>query len=613
MGNRGPALALVGALIISVGCGGADSPESSDPVSAATPIGPDGGTVQSSDGRFTLDVPAGALDDTVDISITKTTAADWSEEVTEAEPLAVYRMEPDGLTFAEPAIGLVVVDIEADDDGVDVPISLIYTDDGFELPAGQSAAIDLDRGEARATLEVAHFSDVVVGNSVMQLDLGQIDPFERAVGERFATFAGISNHGSARLESDEVSIIASGPVNVVAGISNDVNLDPVQHVRIEIPPYGEAILYDPSPEYLCTASSPPFGLYGFEVIARVGGSLVAEIIRRVRRLNPLSQREWHWELSIVAPVRCVGGAGGSVTTSTIAPSLDEADEPDDIATDPCGVGGCIDYGAGLGGSTDGRFDWSSTGCESTPESTEGEFKLEPGPDGARIDLPGLGGSVTVGGGTITVNGSGPGGTITTNGETIRRSREIEVIDVGDDGFSVRAENRRGPVDDNGDMIADRSTCDEGGILDFSTPDWPDILDLPRFDEPPISTGNFECYIVPEGDSGVIHFWLPLDLVPPEPPSPFEIKFDIFGLDEELRADPTTVISNFEFDVRFNGDLPPNALPPPGLGVDGNGVWGTFGLEHLAGVERGGTLDVQPIVTNGVARTYAASDVCPWQG
>jgi hypothetical protein len=611
MRNRGLALALTGALVITASCGGGDD-DSPGAVSAATPIGPAGGSVSSSDGMFVLDVPAGALDDTVDITITKTGESEWDDELAEAEPRNVYRMEPSGLEFASPATATITTTIEEDGDGVTAPGYLLFDDEGFSVLGDISTSIDLDSSMVTSTFDVPHFSDLTEVSTIIVLFLERLDPIERNVGERFQTTASIRSLArNVTLLSEKVELVATAPVNAVAGLSVDVNLDPVTHGRIDLGPGDEKALDAPVPEWICTQSSPPRGTYGFDYSARIGGDLYSGLIRRNVRLNPFARGEWRWDLSIRGPVDCVGAfAGTTTTTSLVGP-----EDGDEEATDPCANGGCVGYGTGFSTGF-GTFNWTPTECATTPESTEGDIEIRPGSTGARIDLPGLGGSITVGGGTVTPNGSGAGGTITTNGETIRRSRDIEVLGTDENGAQLRVEQRSGPVDENGDMIQDQSTCDEGGVLDIETDleTWAAWLDLPIFQDPPIvATGPFTCFIEvnPDGSSQ-FYFWLPLDAAAPDPPSPFDIQFDIFGPGDTVRTGPDSVTPMFPFETEFNGP-PARGTPPGALPVDGNGVWGTFGLEHLGGVDPGGLFDVQPIVSNGVIGVFLRSEVCPGPG
>lgn len=72
-----------------VACEGADG----------TPIGPEGGVVVSDDGHLTVEIPAGALDDTVDVSIHVVEDGPERDE----SALRAYAIEPMGTALAFPA------------------------------------------------------------------------------------------------------------------------------------------------------------------------------------------------------------------------------------------------------------------------------------------------------------------------------------------------------------------------------------------------------------------------------------------------------------------------------------------------------------------------------
>jgi len=81
-----------------------------DPVSEDA-IGPEGGVVVSDDGRLTLEVPAGALDEAVDITIEE------AEDLPEGALGPAYDVQPRGLVFGAPI--RVVYNYSAQ--GTDVP------------------------------------------------------------------------------------------------------------------------------------------------------------------------------------------------------------------------------------------------------------------------------------------------------------------------------------------------------------------------------------------------------------------------------------------------------------------------------------------------------------
>ena len=78
-------------------------------------IGAEGGVVVSDDGRMALEIPAGALDEAVEITIAVTPG-------TEGTRAPIYVIEPMGLTFHQPTE--LVFDYDADTLGEDDPEAL---------------------------------------------------------------------------------------------------------------------------------------------------------------------------------------------------------------------------------------------------------------------------------------------------------------------------------------------------------------------------------------------------------------------------------------------------------------------------------------------------------
>src|SRR5262245_30266284 len=80
------------AIVTATAC---SSGKGSDPAAESGTIGPQGGMVTASDGA-TIEIPEGALDSDVEISITKL------ESAPEFSLGAGYRLGPDGQTFQKP-------------------------------------------------------------------------------------------------------------------------------------------------------------------------------------------------------------------------------------------------------------------------------------------------------------------------------------------------------------------------------------------------------------------------------------------------------------------------------------------------------------------------------
>ncbi len=95
------------ALLVACGGGGDDDDDGDGGAATAAggvTVGSSGGTVTSTDGRVSLSVPSGALGSDTAIVIEQVPASELDDELTAvAEGGPVYRFEPSGLTFDEPA------------------------------------------------------------------------------------------------------------------------------------------------------------------------------------------------------------------------------------------------------------------------------------------------------------------------------------------------------------------------------------------------------------------------------------------------------------------------------------------------------------------------------
>src|SRR5579883_1180886 len=90
-------LAAVLVAVMGQACGSMGKAPSSSSATNTVTIGPSGGVITSKDGAVTLDVPAGALDDDVAISIAPASGAPAGTIG------AAYDLGPDGTTFMTPA------------------------------------------------------------------------------------------------------------------------------------------------------------------------------------------------------------------------------------------------------------------------------------------------------------------------------------------------------------------------------------------------------------------------------------------------------------------------------------------------------------------------------
>lgn len=176
--------------VVVAACGGNAEPASTSiavtEVSTATPdfdqgdgtaIGPDGGTVTSDDGGFTVEIPAGAIDESILVSIDVSAAADVGvDESLIAGP--IYQLNPDGAVFDVPV--LTVRRLSAANLGIAnnvVPFFHVFQgiDDGW-VPLSTETTRDGD--SLVVVAETDHFSPNVVvetskvfGTSTVKLEL----------------------------------------------------------------------------------------------------------------------------------------------------------------------------------------------------------------------------------------------------------------------------------------------------------------------------------------------------------------------------------------------------------------------------------------------------------
>ncbi len=145
--------------------------DGSNNVSTRT-IGPEGGTIRSSDGRLTLDIPPGALSEETEITIRKVNPEDLGPEFEGFDPDLIYELEPDGLQFMLPVNVKVEIDIETTQDGdlvsADLPnfILLNRFEDIVEVLENQTQNTDLDTKISTITGELNHFSLMQVVNEI---------------------------------------------------------------------------------------------------------------------------------------------------------------------------------------------------------------------------------------------------------------------------------------------------------------------------------------------------------------------------------------------------------------------------------------------------------------
>ena len=130
--------------ILMLACNGPES--TPGPGVAAQVIGPDGGSITSDDGQFTLEIPAGALSEDTEITV-------------EHNGGLSYEMGPDGLEFATPALATLSMPLSETglDDGEYLSVPALVSVSGDTVEPLDNAAVVFDETFV-ATADVAHFS-----------------------------------------------------------------------------------------------------------------------------------------------------------------------------------------------------------------------------------------------------------------------------------------------------------------------------------------------------------------------------------------------------------------------------------------------------------------------
>lgn len=141
-----------------------DNDETSRIVSAI--IGAEGGTITSSDGRLTLTIPPGALDEDTEITIRRINPNDLPPEFDDTDTEGQYDLQPEGLEFNIPIAVEFRTDQEAlDQDGNLVAESiLLFTpvDGELELLGDLQTLINADDNSVIKSGTLGHFSVVAL-------------------------------------------------------------------------------------------------------------------------------------------------------------------------------------------------------------------------------------------------------------------------------------------------------------------------------------------------------------------------------------------------------------------------------------------------------------------
>ncbi|MCH8993871.1 MAG: hypothetical protein IH959_02760 [Chloroflexi bacterium] len=178
-----PVAAIVAFAALAVSCGGGGE-------SGKAVISVEGGVATSDDGKLTLDIPPGALDEEVELTISAVSVDELPEALREASGTGpAYRLEPDGLVFNEPVPVTLKLDrSEMDDvpeDGVVAHLLLTRNADG-EIETLEELVTEATLGEETITVrgELSHFSWLTDSDGALIVSLERV-ALRQEVDKRF--------------------------------------------------------------------------------------------------------------------------------------------------------------------------------------------------------------------------------------------------------------------------------------------------------------------------------------------------------------------------------------------------------------------------------------------
>ncbi|MBW8012943.1 MAG: hypothetical protein FVQ83_17130 [Chloroflexi bacterium] len=217
-------ICIVSLACILTGCSG-DGSSNAVLISAQ-----EGGTLTSDDGKLTITIPSGALDEDTEISVALIPVEDLPQELLElageysgVDPEdSAYSLQPDGLEFSQPvSITLELIELEysEDEDGIGIlaPILLAQGNDGApEILDNMQIDVSLENETITLDGEINHFSWVVRTKSFLKAKLEQIDPKFLDVGSFSMIETKIKNTAPNSFDYTQISasMFTSGPLEI---------------------------------------------------------------------------------------------------------------------------------------------------------------------------------------------------------------------------------------------------------------------------------------------------------------------------------------------------------------------------------------------------------------
>ena len=191
---------MIAFALVASACGGSDSSGDTvtpvEPDSAAAGASPEGGSVTSSDGMVTVEVPAGAAPDGITVTVDVGDSGSLPQQLLDSGlPVFVYELGPDGTQFAEPVTVTfrIPAALAGFDRAVGMPLAVLASRSGDELlNVYTSVNVSLDGDVLVVSGSTDHFTQAVVILSGVSLSLVTL-PSPVKVGEGKIFHALVSN------------------------------------------------------------------------------------------------------------------------------------------------------------------------------------------------------------------------------------------------------------------------------------------------------------------------------------------------------------------------------------------------------------------------------------
>jgi hypothetical protein len=217
-------------------------------------------TITSDDGKLTLEIPRGLLDDETEVTITSVPQDELPEELAGLQGAADgYLLEPDGLELDEPITATLTLDIadleDWPEDGADGYGLVSFSEEaGREILDETTTTYTYGADTMSISGRLSHFSSLVRTKSSLRASLEQVGP-EFPVGTEFQPRSDLTNTDTSDtviLKNSSASFLDGGSVVSLRGPTKARDVGPGGVVLIE-------------PQFRCESAGS--GTYGVKVTA----------------------------------------------------------------------------------------------------------------------------------------------------------------------------------------------------------------------------------------------------------------------------------------------------------------------------------------------------------